>query len=221
MPNEYMRTQGELMGLKNLIVPQDKIFFELFEEQAATVCKAADMLIDIFSDYTNIEEKYRLMKEIEHQGDAIAHRAYDELNRTFITPFEPEEISRLVTALDDVIDYIDDGARMLLIYEVKKTDQFMIEFAKCIRQAADEIKTGISGLRTLKDTETIKGCCIEINRLENVGDEILSTAIRNLFKSNDPVEIIKLKDIYEHLEIATDKCEDVSDVFSAILIRHT
>lgn len=209
------------MGLKSIIVPQDRIFFELFEEQASVVCTAAELLVDIFADYTNIEEKYRKMKEIEHQGDAIAHKAYNELNRTFITPFEPEEISRLVTALDDVIDYIDDGARMLLIYEVTKTDQFMVEFAKCIRQAAEEIKTGISGLRTLKDTETIKGCCIEINRLENVADEILSNAVRNLFKNNDPVDIIKLKDIYEHLEIATDKCEDVSDVFSAILIRHT
>ena len=211
----------KLMGLKSLIVPKDKIFFALFEEQAETVCKAAEMLVNIFSDYTDIEDKYRKMKEIEHQGDAIAHRAYDELNRTFITPFEPEEIARLVTALDDVVDYIDDCVRMLLIYEVKKTDQFMIEFAKCIRQSAEEIKTGISGLRTLKDTDTIKGCCIEINRLENVADEILSNAIRNLFKSSDAIEIIKLKDIYENLEIATDKCEDVSHVFSAIMIRHT
>lgn len=209
------------MGLKNLIAPQDKIFFELFEEQANTICNAADLLAVIFADYTNLEEKYRQMKEIEHLGDAITHRAYDELNRTFITPFEPEEISRLVTALDDVIDNIDDVAHMLLVYKVKKTDEFMTEFAKCLKQSGEEIKTGIEGLRTLKDTETIKGCSIELNRLENVADEILSRALSDLFKSTDPVEIIKLKDIYEHLEIATDKCEDISNVFSAILIRHT
>jgi hypothetical protein len=209
------------MGLKNLIAPQDKVFFELFEEQANTICKAADLLVTIFADYTDLEEKYRHMKEIEHLGDAITHRAYDELNRTFITPFEPEEISRLVTSLDDVIDNIDDVAHMLLVYEVKKTDEFMIEFAKCLKQSGEEIKTGIEGLRTLKDTETIRGCSIELNRLENVADEILSRALGNLFKSTDPVEIIKLKDIYEHLEIATDKCEDISNVFSAILIRHT
>ena len=209
------------MGLKDLIAPQDKIFFELFEEQANTICKAADLLATIFADYTDLDEKYRQMKEIEHMGDAITHRAYDELNRTFITPFEPEEISRLVTSLDDVIDNIDDVAHMLLIYRVKTTDEFMKEFAKCLIQSAEEIKTGIEGLRTLKDTETIKGCSIELNRLENVADEILSRALSDLFKSTDPVEIIKLKDIYEHLEIATDKCEDISNVFSAILIRHT
>lgn len=209
------------MGLKNIIVPQDKIFFELFEEQADVVCEAADMLIKIFDDYTNIEEKYRQMKAIEHKGDVVAHKAHDELNRTFITPFEPEEISRLVTSLDDVIDFIDDGARMLLVYEVQTPDQFMREFAKCIRQAADEIKTGIKNLRTLKDTAAINTSCVELNRLENVADDILTSALRNLFKTNDAVEIIKLKDIYEHFEIATDKCEDVADVFSAIIIRHT
>lgn len=161
------------------------------------------------------------MKDLEHPGDAMAHRAYDELNRTFITLIEPEEISRLVTTLDDVIDFIDSGANMLLIYEVEKPDQFMIDFAAVIRQAAEEIKTGVAGLRTLHDPETIKGYCIEINRLENQGDDILSNALRNLFKTKDPVEIIKLEDIYEHFEIATDKCEDVADVFAAILIRHT
>ena len=110
---------------------------------------------------------------------------------------------------------------MLLIYEIEKPDEFMVEFAAIIRQAAEEIRTGVAGLRTLNDPETIKGCCIEINRLENQGDYILSNALRSLFKTKDPVEIIKFKDIYEHFEIATDKCEDVADVFAAILIRHT
>ncbi|HJJ98794.1 MAG TPA: DUF47 family protein [Methanocorpusculum sp.] len=209
------------MGLKNLLMPQDKLFFELFEEQAGIVCEAADLLENIFADYTNIQEKYRQMKDLEHRGDVVAHRAYDELNRTFITPIEPEEISRLVTALDDVIDFIDSGANMLLIYEIEKTDTFMVEFASVIRQATEEIRTDVAGLRTLNDPETIKGCCIEINRLENQGDDILSNALCSLFKTKDPVEIIKFKDIYEHFEIATDKCEDVADVFAAILIRHT
>lgn len=209
------------MSLKDLVVPQDKVFFELFEEQASIACEAANQLVNIFSDYTNIEEKYRVMKDIEHRGDAMAHKAYDELNRTFITPFEPEEISSLVTSLDDVVDFIDEGARLLLIYEIPKPDQFMIEFAKCIRQATEEIKTGVGVLRTLKDIETLKGCCIEINRLENVADELLTSALRNLFKSTDPVEIIKTKDIYEHFESAADRCEDVADVLTAILIRHT
>ncbi|MDU9375979.1 hypothetical protein McpSp1_05630 [Methanocorpusculaceae archaeon Sp1] len=209
------------MGLKSWVVPQDKIFFELFEEQAEIVCEAADHLQTIFTDYTDIPEKYRQMKDLEHRGDAMAHRVYEELNRTFITPIEPEEISRLATALDDVIDFIDSGTNMLLIYEIEQPDEFMVEFASVIRQAAEEIRTGVAGLRTLNDPETITGCCIEINRLENQADDILSKALQNLFKTKDPVRIIKLKDIYEHFEIATDKCEDVADVFASILIRHT
>jgi len=209
------------MGLKNLLMPQDKLFFELFEEQAGIVCEAADLLENIFADYTNIQEKYRQMKDLEHRGDVVAHRAYDELNRTFITPIEPEEISRLVTALDDVIDFIDSGAHLLLIYEIEKPDAFMVEFSSVIHQVAEEIRTGVAGLRTLNDPEAIKRCCVEINRLENQGDDILSNALYSLFKTKDPVEIIKFKDVYEHFEIATDKCEDVAGVFAAILIRHT
>ena len=209
------------MGLKSWVVPQDKVFFELFEEQAEIACEAADLLQNIFADYTDIPEKYRQMKDLEHRGDAMAHRAYDELNRTFITPIEPEEISHLTTALDDVIDFVDSGTNMLLIYEIEQPDEFMVAFASVIRQATEEIRTGVAGLRTLNDPETIKGCCIEINRLENQADDILSHALQNLFKTKDPVKIIKFKDIYEHFEIATDKCEDVADVFASILIRHT
>lgn len=209
------------MGLKNILMPADKVFFDLFEEQADVVCEVAEMLKKTFNDYTDIEDKYREIKAIEHKGDTLAHKAYDELNRTIITPFEPEEISRLVTALDDVTDFIDEGARMLSIYNVESPDVFMLEFADCICEAAKAIKVGIVNLRTLKDPKAITDACIEINRLENVGDEILSRALRELFKTKDAVKIIKLKDIYEHLEIATDKCEDVADVFSAIIIRHT
>lgn len=210
------------MSFKDLFTPQDAVFFDLFEEQAEIACEASAKLIAIFEDYTNLEVKYRALKDVEHRGDATAHKAYDELNRTFITPLEPEEISRLVTALDDVVDFIDEGARLLLTYDIKQPDHFMLDFAKCIHQAAEEIKTGVSCLRSsIKNPAVLKDCCIEINRLENVADELLTSALKQLFQSTDPIEIIKFKDIYEHFETAADKCEEVASVLTAILIRHT
>ncbi len=209
------------MGLKDIVIPQDKIFFELFEQQAEVAVSAADQLVNIFTDYTDVEAKYHALKAIEHKGDEITHRAHDELNRTFITPFEPEEISRLINTLDDVVDFIDEGARFLIIYEIKKPDEGMLEIAKCLRKAAEEIRIGIKGLRTLKDTKQMKASIAEINRLENEADELQTKALKQLFATNDPIHIMKMKDIYEHFEEAADRCEDVADVLTAILIRHT
>ena len=210
------------MSLKDLFTPQDTIFFNLFEEQAEIACDASAKLVDLFENYNNVEAKYRALKDVEHKGDATAHKAFDELNRTFITPLEPEEISRLVTSLDDVVDFIDEGARLLLTYDIKNPDHFMLDFAKCLHQAAHEIRTGVKCLRSsIKEPEVLKGACIEINRLENVADELLTSALKNLFKSTDPIEIIKFKDIYEHFETAADKCEEVASVLTAILIRHS
>ena len=209
------------MSLKNLMIPQDKVFFELFEEQAGIAVEAATQLVDIFTDYRNIEEKYHKLKEIEHRGDEATHRAHDELNQTFITPFEPEEISRLVNTLDDIVDFIDEGARFLVIYNIEKPDPGLIDIAKCLLDATKEIQTGIKYLRTLKNVEGMKHSIREINRLENVADELETKAMRDLFATNDPLYIMKMKDIYEHLESSADKCEDLADVMTAILIRHT
>ena len=209
------------MGLKDIVIPQDKIFFELFEQQAEVVVSAAGQLVNIFTDYTDVEAKYHVLKEIEHKGDDITHRAHDELNRTFITPFEPEEISRLINTLDDVVDFIDEGARFLVIYEIKKPEEGMLEIAKCLRKAAEEIRTGIKCLRTLKDTKRMKEAVIEISRLENEADDLQTKALKQLFATNDPIYILKMKDVFEHFEEAADRCKDVADVLTAILIRHT
>ena len=120
-----------------------------------------------------------------------------------------------------MVDHIDAGANMLLIYDIKSPDEYMIKFASIIQKASLEIRIGVGGLRTLHDPDTIHKCCVEISKLEHTGDKLLSEALSNLFKVNDPVFIIKMKDIYEHFEMAIDKCEDVADVFDSILIRHT
>jgi uncharacterized protein len=209
------------VGIKEWVVPQDRIFFDLLEKQAETVVKGADLLVELVEDYTNVKMKVHQMKEIEHAGDEITHEIYEQLNRTFITPLEPEEISRLASALDDILDYIDGTAQQMFAYGITETDSAMIELAQLIQVSAVELESAVKGIRTIKDPAGIEQRCIEINRLENIADSVLGHAIMDLFKTNDAVTIIKLKDVYENLELATDKCEDAANILSDIAIRHS
>jgi uncharacterized protein Yka (UPF0111/DUF47 family) len=210
-----------IVGIKEWVVPQDKAFFDLFDEMARTVVAAADLLVDFVENFEDVKEKCRKVKELEHQGDDISHQIYEQLNRTFITPLEPEEISRLASALDDILDYIDGTAQQMYSYGITETDNAMIELAKLIQLSVVEIEKAVVGIRSLKDPALIEERCIEVNRLENIADGVLAHAIMDLFKTKDAITIIKLKDIYENLEMATDKCEDVANVLSDIAIRHT
>jgi len=209
------------VGIKEWVVPQDKVFFDLFDRMAQTVVSAADLLVEFVENFENVKEQCHRMKQIEHQGDEITHEIYEQLNRTFITPLEPEEISRLASALDDILDYIDGTAQQMYSYGITETDDQMIELAKLIQLSVIEIEKAVNGIRTIKNPGLIEERCIEVNRLENVADNVLGHAIMDLFKTKDAITIIKLKDIYENLEMATDKCEDVANVLSDIAIRHS
>ena len=143
------------------------------------------------------------------------------LNKSFVTPIEPEDISRLAKALDDILDHIDDTSSKMYFYGINEADSYMIELAKLIDGQAAEIEEAIKGIRNFKNPSTIEERCIEINRLENLADEILGNAIRELFLSDDAIKIIKNKDIYETLEIATDKCEEVANVLYDLSIKHS
>ncbi len=209
------------MGIKEWVVPQDRIFFDLLDRQAETVTQAAALLVDIVENYTDVKTKVRRMKEIEHAGDEITHEIYEQLNRTFITPLEPEEISRLASALDDILDYIDGTAQQMYSYNITETDEAMVELAKLIQLSVVEVEGAVKAIRTIKDPKGIEERCIEVNRLENIADGVLARAIRDLFTTNDAITIIKLKDVYENLEVATDKCEDVANTLSDIAIRHS
>ena len=209
------------MGLRELLIPQDKIFFDMFERQAATVREAAYQLVALTEDFTNVREKRHAIELLEHQGDQITHDIYEQLNRTFITPLDPEEISQLASALDDVLDYIDGATEKMFYYGIDNTDAHMMELAKLIHMSTVEIEGAVKGIRSIKDPRYIEERCIEVNRLENLADDVLAHAVTDLFKTSDAIAIIKLKDIYEHLETATDYCEDVANVLSDIAIRHS
>jgi uncharacterized protein len=209
------------MGIRELLIPRDTIFFDLFERQAGLLTEAAWLLVDLTENFTNVKEKRHAIENIEHKGDQVTHDIYEQLNRTFITPLDPEEISRLASTLDEVLDYIDGAAEKMLYYSIEFADSHMIELAKLIHLSTREIESAVKSIRSFKDPRYIEERCIEVNRLENLADDVLAHAVTDLFKTTDAITIIKLKDIYEHLEIATDNCEDVANTLSDIAIRHS
>jgi uncharacterized protein Yka (UPF0111/DUF47 family) len=209
------------MGLRELLIPRDKIFFDLFEQQAGIVKEAAEKLVILTEDFTNVKEKRQGIEQLEHQGDQVTHDIYEQLNRTFITPLDPEEISRLASTLDEVLDYIDGVTEKMFFYGIETTDVHMIELAKLIHMQTAELESAIKGIRSIKNPKYIEERCIEVNRLENLADDVLAHAVTDLFRTQHAITIIKLKDIYEHLETATDYCEDVANVLSDIAIRHS
>ncbi|MDI9633921.1 MAG: DUF47 family protein [Methanolinea sp.] len=209
------------MAIKEWIIPQDEAFFSQFERLAAVAVRASDSLVDLVSDFSDVREKVRRIEELEHEGDRITHEIYEQLNQTFITPLEPEEISRLASALDDILDYIKSTATRMYHYRIKETDSHMVELARLIQLSVVELEVAIKGIRALRNPRQIEERCIEVNRLENLADDALHAAYDDLFQTDDPIAIIKRKDIYEYLEIATDKCEDVANVISDIAIRHS
>jgi len=209
------------VGIVEWLVPQDKIFFDLFEELGTACTQAAELLVTITDDYADIKNRSHRMEELEHRGDEISHRIYEQLNRTFITPLESEEINRLTMALDDILDYIEGTTLMMMNYGITDTDAAMKELAQLIFLSVSELALAVKAIRRIKDPSYIEEKCIEVNRLENLADDVTAHAIIELFKGGDAVAIIKLKDIYQNLESATDKCEDAANVLSDIAIRHS
>lgn len=209
------------MGIKEWLIPQDDVFYSLFEDHAKTVVSASKILEQMMNKEIDAILAQKAIKDLEHEGDAITHKIFDVLNRTFITPLDPLEISRLGSALDDILDYIDDSAeKIVTYYSISDYDSTMIQFSSIIRRSTEQIEIGVKSIRNHSKLSDCESCYIEVNRLENMADDLLSQATRSLFECKDPIRIIKLKDIYECLEISTDKCEDVVNILSDICIRH-
>ena len=208
------------MGLRQWFTPPDREFFNLLEQQAALVTEAGHLLVDLTKDFTSVKQKRHAIELLEHKGDDLTHAIFERLNRSVNPPLTVTEISALTSSLDEVLDYIDGSAEKMLYYGIESPDVNIIELAKVIHLSAVEIEGAVKGIRSIRDPNYIRERCIEINRLENLADDILADAITSLFRTNDPMNVIKLKDIYESLEIATDECEDVADVLSDIAFRH-
>ena len=207
------------MDIKEWMTPQEKQFFDDLEAEAENVLQGARAFRAIFDDYSRLADHRRRIKDIEHRGDEIVHHIYESLNRAFVTPLAKEDLSGLASKLDDVLDYINGAATRLAVYGIDRPTKPMIEFADLILKAAEQLRAGMTAVRDHKARDAVMSCTIEVNRLENVADDLLMTSLAEVFKSGDPVRIIKFKDIYEYLEIVTDHCEDVANILEDIVVK--
>jgi len=202
-------------------IPREEKFFELFEESAHNAVKTAQRLKKLLDTWQDVEIMVGEITELEHEGDRITHQIMKELNRTFVTPFDREDIASLAHSLDDVTDFIHAAADAMLIYKVDQPTQRAKELAETIVQAAAEIERAVPQLRHRAQLKQIFERCVEINRLENVADKVFRAAMAELFDdSKDFAHVIKWREIYEHMESATDRCEDVANVLEGVAIKH-
>jgi len=203
------------------IIPRGDKFFDLFEASADNMLKAAEGLKDLVNTWDNVEERIADIIEFEHQGDIITHQIMEQLHRTFITPFDREDIALLAQHLDDVTDFIEAAADAMVNYKVNRPDWAARALSDVILRGAREIKRGLPHLRKRSDFNHILEHCVEINRLENEADQVLRTAMGALFADYaDITEIIKWREIYAQMESATDSCEDVADVLEGVALKH-
>jgi hypothetical protein len=206
------------MGLKEWVIPQDKAFYDLLENESAVIAKGASRLEDAIKTFDRMEERRREFKEIEHNADEIVHDIYERVNRSFITPIDQGSLTRLASLYDDTLDFMFAVMNKLVAYEVDGTTEPMIRFAGIIRQSIEELHTAVLSMRR-PDKKEIDKRCIEVDRLENEADVLLYETVASLFKSGDIINIMKLKEVYEYMEIVTDKCEDVSLVLRDVMIN--
>lgn len=207
------------MGFKEWIIPQDKVFFNLLEQQAELVLNAAELFKTMINDYKNFGKDIKKMKDIEHEGDEIVHELFHRLNKTFITPIDHEDISRLTSLYDDVLDYIDAVAGKIYLFKIKNPDGVIKDFADIIVKQVKEVNGALKQIRKIKQEE-IEKKFKEVHKLENEADDLCDNAIAKLVQEKDAVKILIMKDIYEFLESITDKCEDVCLVLQDVVMKN-
>ena len=206
--------------LAHVFATRDRIYFELFEEAGENVLQAADLLDRLLSNYPDKKELAREILDLEHEGDRITHEIIDRLNHTFVTPIDREDILALTSALDDIVDYIEEVADYLGLYRIEAPMDQAISLAHVLSMACQEIGKAIPLLRGFK-TE-ISEHTVEVNRLENEGDRITREAVASLFDARiDPMVVIRWKDIFERLEAAIDSTEHVADILYGIVIKNS
>ncbi len=201
-------------------MPREDEYFSLFSQMAGKIQEASNVLVEMMQDKSeNFEAHSKRIKDVEHSCDELTHKLTTKLNKSFITPFDREDIFTLSVALDDVIDYIDAGARAILMYDIREINDYARHFAKVIQGLAMELNSAVSMLAKPKD---LNQHIVEIHRLENEADDIYFRAIGELFhQATEPATLIKWKELYEILENATDRCESVANIIESIVIKHT
>ncbi len=203
------------------IKPQDRTFFDLFDKWAAIVVTAAETYQQLARDYDRRTEYVARIRQLEHESDQFAQRTFEHLDRSFITPFDREDIATLILRMDDVIDEIDAAAKRLTLYEVPAPTPALIEQTDVLVKACGLAAQAIGRLRSLKKRGDLNELLAEIHRLENVGDEINHAAVADLYRrAGDPLLVMKWKEIYDLTERAIDACEDIANSIRSIMLKN-
>jgi predicted phosphate transport protein (TIGR00153 family) len=205
------------------LLPRDEHFYALLEESAQNLVKAGEELkrLPVCKTQAQREKAAKRIKDIEHEGDAITHRIFSELNSTFVTPLDREDIHELASALDDILDQMDGCANRFVLYKITRVPGAVAKLIDVLGHSIAELELGVHLLRKLNEIEELQNSFKKVNEYENQADDIFDQAVADLFdKEKNPVQIIKLKEVFVGLETATDKCEDAANVLEGILIKH-
>jgi predicted phosphate transport protein (TIGR00153 family) len=205
-------------------IPKEEKFFDHFEDLAIKIEEGGKLFLEILNNFEHSEAKVSTLKDIEHEADTITHRIYEKMHKTFLTPFDREDIYALANKMDSILDMIEASAVRMYLYKVKtpapEIDEIK-ELALILNNAIARVKKIVHGLRDKKNSKMILEACVEINTLENEGDYILRQAMARLFeRETDAKELVKWKEIFERIEEAVDVCEDVSNIAEGIVLKH-
>lgn len=200
--------------------PKEFQFFDMFDKQAAYAVESAVYFKELTSKGTIDEEALKKMRNIEHEADEVTHTIIEQLNKTFITPFDREDIHVLAKELDDVVDMIYTIISRLTIYKLKGVNKELVEFAAVIEESVRGVECAVKAMRNMKNAKSVMESCVEVNRLENVGDVMRDKVLAKLFDTEkDPIFVIKWKEIYQDAETVLDVCEDLANTIESILVK--
>jgi predicted phosphate transport protein (TIGR00153 family) len=212
-----------MANILSFLIPREKKFFPLFDKAAENLV-AISTLLEKMVNTNDPEQRKAMIREIErmeHHGDTVCHEIFNELNSTFITPFDREDIHALNTALDDIIDYVHGSAKRIDLYQINELTPSIKKLSELILQASIELNVAVRELRNMKKPGKIKEACVRINSIENHADDIFDTAIARLFEEEkDAIKVIKMKEVLSNLETATDMCEDAANVIETIIVKY-
>lgn len=202
-------------------LPRETSFFDFFEQHAALTIEGTKEFLSLVTTGANISAKCRRISDIEHETDTITHRCVEALHKTFITPIDRDSIHRLITRMDDVMDFVEAAAERIELYELTVMTADVRDLADVLHRSTMQVEAAMRGLRSLKEPQQTLKLCIDINRLENEADAILRRSVARLFKEEkDPITVIKWKEVYENLEDASDRCEDVANIIEGVILEH-
>ncbi|HLP38652.1 MULTISPECIES: DUF47 domain-containing protein [Lacibacter] len=212
-----------ISSFMKFFLPKDRVFYQLFEEVSVTSLEMAVLLKKMVNEreFDIRADILRQIEDLEHKNDDLTHKIFTELSRNFITPFDREDIHYLATAMDDVADYIFASAKKINFYRVDPQHESFSKMAELIVQGCENIKIAVTELKDMKNMRQITDALVRVNSIENQADDVFDYSIERLFATeNDAKEVIKKREIYQVMEIATDKCEDAANVIESIIVKY-